>query len=246
MRKFSLFLGCLSLLAAADGLALLREARTSRRLRLEFGVWQRQGAEIARLSEEKRGRMAREASAEDIARLVRERSEKESDGRRAAARPPHTGFPGRPPSTAAETWPASAWKLAGKGTPRSALTGVLWAATHQDVESLAALLSFDDKTRGPVDAFFAQLPEDTRAQYRSPEKIAATMLAASMPDNLSAATVLSDATNADQATLLLQVQRSDGTQKDTFFHLQRGTDGWSLIVPASVLSAYEQKLAEKP
>ena len=40
---------------------------------------------------------------------------------------------------------------------------------------------------------------------------------------------LSENAKPDDATLLMGIQRSDGSQKETFFQFHRGTDGWQLI-----------------
>jgi hypothetical protein len=44
------------------------------------------------------------------------------------------------------------------------------------------------------------------------------------------------------ADLLMRVDRSDGTHKDTFFRFQRNDEGWQLIVPSNVLSGYAKQL----
>jgi len=246
MRKSGAIWATLGLLAAVIALVLVRQNRAGRRLRLELDTLQRQKLELAHLARENRDLAAKQVSAEEVARLRRLHADLEQ-------RKIHSGRAGKSAETPsatvvhAEMVPVGEWKYAGRETPKAALESALWAATHQDVDRLAAVLCFDAKTRANADAFFAQLPDETRAQYDSPEKIAATMLAASMPDNLSAMGALLDSANAttgDNAQLLMQIQRSDGTQKDTYFNFQRGAEGWQVVVPASVLAAYQQLLTK--
>ena len=237
MRKQVLAYGLIALLVAALAVGLARQELTNRRLGAELATWRRQQFETASLRAENRDLAPRQATDADrdrwesaqgeIARLQALLGEK---NRRPAAKAP-------PPSV-----PASAWEKAGRQTPQTAFESVLWAAGHQEIDGLAGMLSFDDKTRTQLAAFFEKLPDDTKAQFGSPEKIDATMLAANMPTDLSATSELANATQADAATLLMQVQRNDGTQKTTYFKFQRGTDGWQLVVPMSVLRDYEREL----
>jgi hypothetical protein len=234
------------LLVAALALVLVRQDRAGRRLRQELAILQRQKLELARLAREHRDLAAQQVSVEELERLRRDHAAMEPGQAHSV---PVAGE--APAESATVVHPklvaASDWRFAGQGTPKAAFESTLWAATHQDVDRLAGLLCFDTKTRADADAFFAQLPEETRAQYGTPEKIAATMLAATLPDNLSAMGALLDSANAttgDNAKLLMQVQRSDGTQKDSFFDFQRGPEGWQLVVPSDVLAAYQKLLTK--
>jgi hypothetical protein len=234
----------LGLLAGA--LVVAQQIRAGRRLQQELATLRKQKLELARLTEENRALAAKLVSQEELERMRRRQRKTGNGGVRFG---PTTGqpSPGSASGTVAqaEIIPATEWKFAGRETPRATFESALWAATHQEVDQLAALLCFDAKTQAEADAFFAQLPEETRAQYGSPAKIVATLVAATLPDNLSGMGVLSDSANStkeDNASLLMQIQRSDGSKKDSFFAFQRAPDGWQLVVPPEVLASYQRKL----
>ena len=245
-RKPGLVFGALVLLVAAFAIVIVRQESACRGLKAELAIWQRQRAELARLRGENRDLSAARISSEELAQL--RRTHAEADQLRleieALKQQPAVTPPGNPEENYSKPSLASEWKLAGRATPRAAFESVLWAATHQDIDHLAALLGFDAKTRVKAEAFFAQLPPETQAQYGSPEKIAATMLAANMPANLNAVAGLGESTQQDRSQLFMQLQRSDGTVKANAYTFQRGPDGWQLIVPGSVLQGYEKELTD--
>jgi len=243
MSKFIRLLGILGLVIAGVACAVIWEAKTARRRQAELAAFRRQQTDLASLRQENRDLVAKQISAEDLGRLHREHDEEDRLRRLIAASRSHPSSEAMAPVDDNRAMvPSSDWKFAGKATPKAAFESVLWAATRQDIDSLATLLSFDPKARAAADGFFAQLPDEVRAQYGSPEKIAATMLAATMPANLSAMGELSENVGPDNAMLLMGVQRGDGTQKDTAFQFHRGTDGWQLLVPPGVMEAYLRKL----
>jgi hypothetical protein len=222
---------------AAIVIAIGCQGRASRRLGAELRILRRQQMDLASLRAENEKLALRPATADEPDRLQNDRAEilrlraKLAEAKRTPT-----------PTPAPVSIAASEWRLAGRVTPKATFEGVLWAATHQEIDGLAGLLGFDAKTRTQMDGFFAKLPKETRAQYGSPEKIVATMLAANMPADLSAASELGSAGTPDEATLLMRIQRNDGTQKTTYFKFQRGADGWQMVVPLNILRDYEREL----
>ncbi len=234
----------LSALGALAGLAvfLIWEQRKTHRLRLHLLAMQRQALELASLRAENHDLGAWRITPDEYARLCRLDAEAvnlRAQIKAARAAPP----PSTPPRDGGrERTAATDWKLAGQATPQAALESVLFAALHQDIEHLAPLLVFDARTRAQADAFFAELPEETRRQYGGPEGIVATMLAANVPANLSGMETLADSQQPDQAMLLMSIQRADGTNRSTFFSFLRGDGGWQLKVPEAIFVAYERQL----
>ncbi|HEX3728647.1 MAG TPA: hypothetical protein VHV47_02500 [Opitutaceae bacterium] len=231
LLTFALLLALAGLLAHS----LMRQHLAGQRLRAQLTTLQAQAELAAELKRENARLRAGQASPEELSRLRRQRT--------AAAR----GREDEPAGAAGDRprLTADQWRLAGRATPADAFESVLWASTHQDVDALAGILSFDPKARKKVDGFFAALPEDTRQKFGSPERIVATMLAANMPSNLSAMDALGTTGNDDRATLLMRVERNDGTQKDNFFKFEHVPDGWKLIVPPQVLQGYASQLTGK-
>jgi hypothetical protein len=237
MRSPGLARGAVALMIGAMVVAIAWQGRTGRRLGAELGSLRRQQAELVGLRAENEKLALRTTAAGEQDRLqdaqaeiARLRAELAEVKRKPAPRPVPVSLP------------SDEWKLAGRATPRAAFESVLWAANHQEIDRLAGLLNFDTKTRTQMDTFFAKLPEETRAQYGSPEKIVATMMAANMPADVSAISELGSATGPDETTVLMRIQRNDGTQKTTYFKFQRATDGWQMTVPLNILHDYEREL----
>ena len=80
-------------------------------------------------------------------------------------------------SVATNLIPSSAWKNAGKATPEAATETVLWAALGGDVDTLSNSVVFTPTAREKAEAWFGSLPESTRQQYGSAEKVMALIIA---------------------------------------------------------------------
>ena len=238
MAKRALTFAILAVAAAVFTIVTIRQRALAGRLRAEFADLRHREGLTEQLREENARLRSGEIQPEELQRLRLEQTEAGRLRLRIAA----LRKAAAPAEITASVMPARDWKPAGRASPKAAFESVLWTATHQEVENLAALLSFDPKARATVAAVFGQLPQDTRLQYGNPEKVVATMLAASIPTNLSAMETLSANQGPDSADLLMRVDRSDGTHKDTFFRFQRNDEGWQLIVPSNVLSGYAKQL----
>jgi hypothetical protein len=145
-----------------------------------------------------------------------------------------------------ELLPASAWTFVGRATPKDVLESILWSSMHGDVDRLSALFQFDPAARDKAQAFFAQLPEATRAQYGDAVKVFATMLAGNMPTDIGAMGVVatpSSEDSADSAKVLIRLQRESGLNKDVYFNFQKDADGWQLVMPRDIVVAYAEQLA---
>ncbi|HVW20101.1 MAG TPA: hypothetical protein VHC86_02720 [Opitutaceae bacterium] len=212
---------------------LLRQHRVGEQLQEDLATLRAKAATAARLEAEN-ARLRAEAASPGESKRPRRREAPPGRGAATGRRSPPAG--GHPRTEAKQ------WKLAGRASPADTFESVLWAATHQEVDTLAAFLAFDPKQRRRAEAFFAELPEATRQQYRSPEAIAATMLAANTPPNLSAMDTLERSGSGDDATLLMRVERDDGTRKDSFFRFKKDAGGWKLLVPEEVLQGYAAQL----
>ncbi len=137
--------------------------------------------------------------------------------------------------------PISAWKNAGRATPDAAIGTVLWAASSQDVDTLASMMALTPEARQKAEALFAGLPQATQDEFGSPNKLLATLNLGDIPSEpvLTGVQVLgpkrqnADDQDMEMSTLLAF---SDGTTQTIDYPLQRqGDGGWSLrIVPGLV------------
>ena len=143
--------------------------------------------------------------------------------------------------------PASEWRFAGQGSPADTIESVLWAACAGDVDRLAGLLALNPSTKAQADAFFAGLPDVSRAQFGTSERIVATLIAAQMPTDYAAMATFREA-DPDPSSALLGVRIQDGTgnQRDLTFKLQREQDNWRLDVPTSAVVNIVRQLNPVP
>ena len=139
------------------------------------------------------------------------------------------------------------WRFAGQGSPADTVESVLWAARAGDVDRLAGLIALDPATKTQADAFFARLPDESRAQFGSSEKIVATLIADQMPADYAAMATFHEV-DPDPSSALLGVRIQDGTgnQRDLTFKLEREQDNWRLYVPAPVVSNLARQLSSVP
>jgi len=142
----------------------------------------------------------------------------------------------------AEVKAAKDWAYVGKKTPRDMLESLLWASTNGDVDHLAGLITFHGPAQAAAQALFDQLPDKERADYGSPAKIVAEMIAASMPTDLEAASI--DAKTWKWSLLTVRDEHADGAQSDMYFRADQSADGWQLDVPAKVIQGFQKKLSD--
>lgn len=146
----------------------------------------------------------------------------------------------------AEMLPASAWKNAGRATPEATVATALWAASAGDVEALAATLAFDGAARAHAEALFNALPETSRVQYQTPERLIALFLAKEVPLGAAQAGMAGNVVQPDVATVRLRLQPVEGPAKTVMLNLQRQDDGWKVIVPVTIVDKYGNTLKGPP
>jgi hypothetical protein len=126
---------------------------------------------------------------------------------------------------------------AGRATARSAFATQLWAARTGDVALEASAITFGDEGRARLEALAATLPGDLRAEYDTPEKLMAYMLAGS-PHPVGGMQVLGEVdVDANDVTLQTEWQHVDDSvvhQSDV--NLVQGADGWKMVVPDTLVN----------
>jgi hypothetical protein len=121
---------------------------------------------------------------------------------------------------------------AGRATARGAFETQLWAARTGDIALEASAITLDDAGRARLEALAAELPADMRAEYDTPEKLMAYMLAGS-PHPVGGMQVLGEVdTDANDATLQTEWQHvDDAVVHQSDVTLVQGADGWKMLVP---------------
>jgi hypothetical protein len=139
---------------------------------------------------------------------------------------------------------ATDWKFEGQATPEAALESVLATARAGDVDRLAGLIGLEESAKAKAEALFKQLPPSAQAEYGTPDKVLATLIAGQMPSDYAAMAVLSTS-NPDPASALvsLRLEEAGGNQRDLDFKLQQVGGAWRLDVPAAVVASLGQRLS---
>lgn len=165
-----------------------------------------------------------------------------AEGRPLPPAPPETPQP-QPPLTGPRV-AAAEWQFAGNASPLATFQSAVWSATRGETEQLVPLLAFDPAARKGLEATFAALSEETRAQYGSPEQLAATLLAAQVPHDLAAFGQVDELqTNPGDVALVLRLERehTSRSQNSTFL-FRRSDAGWRLVVPDRIVAGLARAL----
>lgn len=142
--------------------------------------------------------------------------------------------------------PASAWKNVGRATPETALETALWAAVGGDMDTLSEAIHLDSTSRTKIEAALAGLPPELRAQYGTPEKLLALMVARDMPSTpMKMERQPNPELPPNVVPLKVKVQDARG-MKNNVLVMQKLSDDWQLVVPSGVINKYVGLLTAPP
>lgn len=125
-----------------------------------------------------------------------------------------------------------------RSSPGAAIGSLMWAASVGDVDALSAAIALDQGAREKAEAVLAGLPEPARAQYGTPEKLVALLLAADAPALRALQVVGANAQTGadDQEQMDARVLTTDGETKTIGFHFRRYADGWHAFLPGDFIA----------
>jgi len=118
----------------------------------------------------------------------------------------------------------------GTATPAATFQTFAWAALKGEDQRLAAMISFDDEARVKAESAVAALPEAARAQYDTPEKLAALCFAAALTAQPSAHIV--EVAFKDSQTATVSVRGL--TEKIQRVPMRLGAQGWQIMIPPTM------------
>ncbi len=226
MTKLQIGVALAVLAAGTTGLVL--EHRANTRLAADLAGLRAVAGDNARLREEN-GRLAKQAAGLDALRA--DRAELERLRRESATAPVRAAAPADIPLAAGLT-PVLSLGNAGRATPAAAFTTQLWAARTGDIALETAAITLGPEARARLLDLAARLPASLVAEYDTPEKLMAFILAGSRHP-VGGMQVLGETPQGpDDVTLQTQWQHADDTivhQSDVQFH--RAADGWKMVVP---------------
>jgi hypothetical protein len=140
-------------------------------------------------------------------------------------------------------WPAAEWKNAGRGTAVASTETALWAAVGGDIDVLAQTLVLDERGRAAAERLLAGLPETSRRAYGTPERLIALLAAKAVPAGAITARVSNVVeTNQNETQLRVRLQDATGASESARLRLQRGADGWRVVVTERAVGKYAETL----
>lgn len=187
-------------------------------------------AEIAKLREEIEGLKARTKEFSQAAQSIKAAVTAAAAGKSAADAAP------------VRLTPITQWKNGGRATVDATIETVLWAASGGEVDLLSNALEFTDSARAKAQALFDRLPEGTRQQYGSPEKLMALMIAKDA-EKIAGMQILGQREiSQDNVGVRLRVGNDLGQTKEQSLLLHHANDGWRLMLTDDPVEKFAKQL----
>jgi hypothetical protein len=245
-------------LALVAGGAWVLQRQSAEQLRSELAGLRDENRELARLRDENQRLAAQQPTAAQLAALRTDhvavaQLKSQIEALREKTIPPSravsalevkdldTAAPASAEALALFQFPEKGWKYVGRATPGAAVETALWAAAGGDLDALSKAFELEDGARAKAAAMFSALPEASRAQYGSPEKlIAAVFVAKDLPVGVQLSSVVN---GAESTKLLLRVQSIGGAVRDAAITLRSEADGWRVVVSENDVGKYAAMLA---
>lgn len=136
-------------------------------------------------------------------------------------------------------------KNVGRATASAAVETLLAAAFGGDVEGVASSIMLDPAAQAKADEYFSQLSEATRAQYGSPDKLIALMLAKDAAALTGMQILGQRDISPDVVGVRVRLANDQGKTKEDGLAFRKTEDGLRLIVPVNVVEKYSQQLRGK-
>jgi hypothetical protein len=180
-----------------------------------------------------------QGEAEQLAREI-DALRRETAARDAAAQAPQK----LPPSALAATPRAgNPWENAGRAAPLATFQTVQWAIHAGDVDVLESAVALDPAAETAAQQFFDSLDPESRAEFRSPQRLVASAMAAKSRSDITAAQVVGETVETDGTrTVRLSLARSRGAAREITMRFQPSAEGWRLEVPAKIVTSYRNLL----
>lgn len=136
-------------------------------------------------------------------------------------------------------------KNVGRATASAAVETLLAAAYGGDVDGVASSILLDPAAQAKADEYFSQLPDATRAQYGSPDKLIALMLAKDAAVLTGMQILGQRDISPDVVGVRVRFANDQGKTKEDGLAFRKTEDGLRMIVPVTVVEKYSQQLRGK-
>jgi RNA polymerase sigma factor (sigma-70 family) len=122
----------------------------------------------------------------------------------------------------------------GRATPAASIETGLWAIATDNTDVLMRGYFFPDDMKASLAAFFAKQSDVVRTRYGTPEHLLAALWRVQLPELPAAFQVVEEKrsikTEVDAAQLQVWLRQPSGEEKMTKMFLQRGPDGWAIVI----------------
>jgi hypothetical protein len=148
----------------------------------------------------------------------------------------------RPESVAAADHAAPAkpepdYRNEGNATPQATLQTFAWACDQGDVAAVTRLIRFDEAARTRALAYMAELPEEVRKRWETPEMMAAMLLVdAAMHSPFPHATVLDSVDTKRISPERVKLELPGNPRADGEYQLT--PEGWKYAITSERVEAY--------
>jgi len=136
-------------------------------------------------------------------------------------------------------------KNVGRATASAAVETLLWAAAGGDVDVVASSIALDPSAQVKAEELFARLSDATRAQYGSPDKLIALMLAKDASAMTGMQILGQRDISADVVGVRVRLANEEGKTKEQGLAFQKTSDGLRLKIPDDVVEKYAKQLGGK-
>lgn len=131
--------------------------------------------------------------------------------------------------------PLDRFRDAGQANPAAAFQTFVWAAMQGGDEKLASMIAFNGSGRAAAEAVVAALPDADRANFPTPEKLAALFFA-DVFTTMQAAQIVDVAMKDDRSAVVVVRGMTPREQK---VPMQLGPAGWQIAMPEGMARGLE-------
>ncbi len=137
-------------------------------------------------------------------------------------------------------------------TPLAAFETLVWAAVQGDIDALAQAVVFDPRWNYQVELLWAGLSPETRAEYRSAERLFAAMTLRDMPLGTTQVNHESQLQPGDHtlpgpghALVVANFSDANKNSRRVALYFRPSDQGWQLLIPGAAVAKYRDVLKGK-
>jgi hypothetical protein len=148
-----------------------------------------------------------------------------------------------PSALAAAPRATNPWENAGRAAPLATFQTVQWAIHAGEVDALEAAITLNPAAQAAAQQFFDSLDPESQAEFRSPQRLVASAMAAKSRSDIVAAQVVGESVEpSGTKAVRLSMSRPRSPAREITMRFQPSADGWRLEVPAKIVASYRNLL----